>query len=446
MLQRKLESTLVEWKNRPRRKPLLIHGVRQTGKTFLMGEFAKRYFDSVISIDFSKTPEASAIFEGDIGPETIVPGLSSFTGVPYREGETLIVIDEIQDCPRALTSLKYFRDSGGDYFVIGAGSMLGVEIKQKKQNFPVGKVHFRRMTPLDFGEFLLAMGKSALAEMCAKAFAEMSALPRHAHEQLLSLYRTYLVVGGMPEVLADFVEDHSFPDAAVTQQDLLNGYHADIARYAPEDIKVKARRAYETLPAQLAKENRKFQYNLIRKGATAGLFGESLEWLTAAGLTLKCSKVTDPVCPLKSYEDLANFKLYLSDPGLLARMAGMPRESILNDYGERFMGGLVENYVASSFVSNGLPLFYWASEGKAEVDFLLESGTHVIPVEVKSSDRVNSKSLSVFRERYQPPLSIRISARNFGFGDGLASVPLYSVWLLNEENLARMMAMALGGR
>ena len=189
---------------------------------------------------------------------------------------------------------------------------------------------------------------------------------------------------------------------------------------------------------QLVKDNRKFQYNLIRKGATAHVFGKSLEWLCSAGLTLRCTKVTTPEIPLKAYEDISSFKLYLLDPGLLVRMSGMPRESVLNRMGERFMGGLTENYVASAFTAAGIPLFYWESSGKAEIDFLLQDGLDVIPVEVKASDHVRSRSLSVYRDGFRPRLSIRLSTRNFGYEDGIASIPLYALWLLSKENIARL--------
>ena len=234
----------------------------------------------------------------------------------------------------------------------------------------------------------------------------------------------------MPDVVSTYLKSESYIEAGEVQGGILSDYRADIAKYADDTQKVLSQRAFDTIPMQLAKENRKFQYNLIRKGATTAICGESLEWLCAAGLTLRCGKITTPEIPLKAYEDLSSFKLYLLDPGLLVRMAGLPRESVLNGKGERYMGGLTENYVASTLVAVGTPLSYGESSGQAEIDFLLQDGTDIIPMEVKAGDHVRSKSLSVFRNSFSPAFSMRLSTRNFGFEDGLFSVPLYAAWLI----------------
>ena len=431
-MYRKFEKILSEWKDESGRKPLLVTGARQTGKTYIIEKFGREKFESVIAVDFEKSPAAKSIFEGDIGPETIIPQLEALTGIRFVPGKTLIILDEIQACPRAITALKYFCDSSLDLHVIGAGSLLGVAISRKDFSFPVGKVRTVRLCPLDFEEFLIATGDEGLASMCREAFLSRSPLPAAIHEKLLNLCNTYLVVGGMPDVVSTWLERKSYIDAGDVQGGILSDYRSDIAKYADDSQKVLSQRAFDTIPMQLAKDNRKFQYNLIRRGATAAISGKSLEWLCAAGLTLRCGKVTVPEVPLKAYEDLSSFKLYLLDPGLLVRMSGMPRESVLNRMGERFMGGLTENYIAATFTAGGIPLHYWESSGQAEIDFLLQSGTSIVPIEVKAGEHVRSRSLSVFRDRFNPSLSIRLSARNFGFDDGLFSVPLYAAWLFSD--------------
>lgn len=432
-MYRKIEKILAEWKNEARRKPLLITGARQTGKTYIMEKFGRKEFDAVIAVDFEKNPAAKTVFDGDLGPESIIPQLEAFSGVRYVSGRTLMILDEIQVCPRAITALKYFYDSGLDLHVIGAGSLLGVAISRRDFSFPVGKVRTVRLCPLDFEEFLIASGDEALIIMCREAYEKRSPLPSAIHERLLEIYRTYLVIGGMPDVVSTYLERGSYVEAGEVQEGILLDYRADIAKYADDTQKVLSQRAFDTIPMQLAKDNRKFQYNLIRKGATSTIFGESLEWLCAAGLTLRCGKVTNPEIPLKAYEDLSSFKLYILDPGLLVRMSGMPRESVLNRMGERFMEGLTENYVAAMFTASGVPLYYWVSSGQAEIDFLLQSGVSVVPVEVKAGEHVRSRSLSVYRNSFSPSLCIRLSTRNFGLEDGLFSVPLYAAWLVAGE-------------
>ena len=437
-MYRTIEKTLEEWKSSVKRKPLLLIGARQTGKTYIMKAFGSRFFDSMIFIDFEKRPQVKAVFEGNLEPSVILPQLEAITETQFVPGRTLVVLDEIQACPRAITALKYFCDSNLDIHMIGAGSFLGVAIKRNDFSFPVGKVKTVRLYPLSFEEFLIALNKMFLLEACREAFFSVFPVPPALHEELISLYRTYLVVGGMPEAVSAYLRDGSYLSAQNVQADILSDYKADIAKYADDSDKVLAQRAFDTMPMQLAKENRKFQYNLIRKGATSAVFGKPIEWLCAAGLVLRCVKVPSPLIPLKAYEDISSFKLYLLDSGLLVEMAGLPKEVILNQLGERFMGGLTENYVASMLMTNDIPLYYWESSGQAEIDFLMQAGTAVVPIEVKASDHVRSRSLSVYRSSFNPNLSIRLSTKNFGYENGLFSVPLYAAWLLSEENVIRI--------
>ncbi len=439
-MYRKISRTLEEWKAESARKPLLIKGARQVGKTYVIKGFGGTAFDTMLFIDFEKMPKAKVVFEDDLSPEKIIPQLEALTGVRFINGRSLIVLDEIQACPRAITALKYFYDSGQDIHVIGAGSLLGVALRRDEFSFPVGKVKTLNLFPLDFEEFLYALGKDDFADLCRNAFLSASPLPSAIHEEMLSLYRTYLVTGGMPEVVSSYVEHGSFLEVHAIQAEILSNYHSDIAKYADENEKVLAQRAFDTIPIQLAKENHKFQYNLIRKGATAGLFGPALEWLSAAGLTLRCGKLSKPELPIKAYEDLSSFKLYLLDPGLLVQMSGLPGEVVLSQLGGPFTGGLTENYVASMLVANGFPLFYWESSGKAEIDFIIQIGTKVVPIEVKASSHVRSRSLSVYRDAFKPSLALRISSHNFGLENGLFAIPLYATWLIDSGNLSKVFA------
>lgn len=431
-MKRKIEDILFRWKGDDKRKPLLLIGARQTGKTYIMQHFGEAEFDSTILIDFEKNQMAKTIFEGNLDPDDIISQVEMFAGQRFVDGKTLLIFDEIQACPKAITSLKYFAESPRNLHVIGAGSLLGVALDRNDFSFPVGKVKTIRLYPMDFEEFLEAIGEPALIDLCRSCFKAFEAVPKALHERLLSLYRTYLVVGGMPEVVSIYSETKSYAAAQEKQADILSDYRSDIAKYADSSKKVLAQRAFDTIPMQLAKENRKFQYNLIRKGATSALFGEPIEWLCSAGIALRCSRITTPEIPLSAYEDLSSFKLYALDSGLLVQMSGMPKESILNELGERFMGGLTENYVATQLMANGFPLYYWTSNGDMEIDFLFQLGTDVTPVEVKASERVRSRSLSGYIKEYKPYLSIRISTRNIGYSDGILSFPLYMVWLIPE--------------
>lgn len=437
-MYRKIEKELEMWKNRPARSPMLLIGARQTGKTYILREFGERAFESMMFFDLEKTPRVSDVFSDNLDPDEMIAQLEVLSGTRYEEGRTLIVLDEIQACPRALTSLKYFKECGRDIHVIGAGSLLGVALKRNDFSFPVGKVDTRHLYPLDFEEFLIACGKQMLRDACANAFIARRAVPKPVHDELLSLYRSYLVVGGMPEAVGRFIESGSYVEAGKVQAGIISDYRSDIAKYADDSQKVLAQRAFDTIPVQLAKENHKFQYNVIRKGATSAIFGSSIEWLCSAGITLRCCKVTIPDIPLKAYQDLSSFKLYMLDTGLLISLSGMPQEIVLLGFGERFMGGVSENLVAAALTANGIPLFYWESSGQAEIDFLIQGRTGIVPVEVKTGEHVRSRSLSVYRQRFSPRLSIRVSTRNFGFEDGIVSIPPYALWLLDEQSISML--------
>ena len=354
------------------------------------------------------------------------------TGKIISEGKTLIIFDEIQACHRALTSLKYFYEQARGYHIIAAGSLLGVAVNREKYSFPVGKVNELKMFPMDFEEFLWALGKEQLVDMIRKHYEENKAMPEALHDLAIELYLKYFIVGGMPEAVKTFVETDSYLRVQRIQNNILNEYIADMAKYAEPATSIKIRACYDSIPAQLAKNNSKFQYKVVQRGGTSTIFGEAIEWLVYAGIALKCQNLEHGFIPLKAYADLSNFKLYMGDIGLLTLRSTMPLQTILSpiDEGNTFLGSMTENYVAQVLAGKEIPMFYWNSEGKAEIDFVLQVRKDVIPVEIKSGFRVRSRSLGVFMNRYKSPYGIRISRKNFGFENNIMSVPLYAAFCM----------------
>jgi predicted AAA+ superfamily ATPase len=315
---------------------------------------------------------------------------------------------------------------------VSAGSLLGVAVNREKYSFPVGKVDELNMYPLDFEEFLWAMDREKLVEEIKAHYAEDTPMPEALHQTALELYQQYFITGGMPAATSKFIETQSFLDAQVIQNNILNEYIADMAKYADSSTSVKIRACYNSIPAQLAKENTKFQYKVVRRGGTATIFGEAIEWLNLAGITLKSQRLEHGFIPINAYTDLINFKLYMGDIGILTLRSEMPLQTILStaDEDNTYLGAMTENYVAQCFISKGYKLYYWTSEGKAEVDFVLQIDGKVIPVEVKKGRRNRSKSLGVFAQKYNSNYAIRISKKNFGFENDIKSVPLYAVFCI----------------
>jgi predicted AAA+ superfamily ATPase len=433
-MQRKIFSELLAWKNTKNRKPLILNGARQVGKTYALETFAKENFDNVIYLNMEIETTLQDFLDGDISPKRIIQHLELTKKQKITSDKTLIFFDEIQACERALTSLKYFCEQAPEYHVVTAGSLLGVAINHEKYSFPVGKVDELYMFPLDFEEFLWALGYEKLAEEIKNHFENNEPMNTALHKLALDLYKKYLVVGGMPAVVKSFVETESFLSAQVIQNNIFNEYTADMSKYADTTTSVKIRACYNSVPAQLAKENRKFQYKIVQKGGTATIFGESIEWLNFAGTILKCQKITEGNIPIAVYAYFPDFKLYMSDVGLLALKSRLPAELLVaeNNEGNTFMGSVTENYVAQVFTANKIPLFYWKNDNTAEVDFVLQKGVEVIPVEVKRGVNTRSKSMNIFAKQYRCPYSIRISQKNFGFENGIKSVPLYAVFCINS--------------
>lgn len=434
-MERKIEQKLLQWKESPKRMPLILNGARQVGKTFILKQFGALHYKNVVHINLEANFRAREVFETDLRAKNIIERLQVVESQTIDKHATLLIFDEIQSSERALTSLKSFCEEEPDYHVVAAGSLLGVAINREKFSFPVGKVDELNMYPLDFEEFLWAVDKKGLANFIRHHYQTNEPLDEALHQEAVMWYRKYLITGGMPAVVAEYVDSQNFNNVSEIQHRILNEYVADMAKYADSRTAVKIRACYNSVPSQLAKENHKFQYKVVQKGGSATIFGESVEWLSSAGVVLKCQAVTQGTIPLAVFLDFSDFKLYLSDTGLLTMKAQMPHSLILSDnpIGGTFIGALTENYVAQSLTANGFPLYYWKSDNRAELDFVIQKGEYVIPLEVKSGVNVKSKSLGVFNSRYDIQKSIRSSLRNFGFENGIKSVPLYALFCLERE-------------
>lgn len=430
-MKRKIMDTLVKWREKENsRLPLLLSGARQVGKTYVMRELGAECFKNTVYVNFEADRKIGSYFETDIHAETIIGILEKYYQTKIIPDETLIIFDEIQMCERALTSLKYFAEEAPEYPVIAAGSLLGVALKREQFSFPVGKIQLESMYPMDFEEFLWAKGKEILAETIRAHFENNRPVDEMIHKEALFEYNNYCIIGGMPAaVLAEITSSATLSQQEIRQM-LLDSYIADMAKYALPGESVKIFAAYDSLPSQLAKDSKKFQYKLIKSGARASQYGESIDWLIRAGIVNKCVKCTQGFMPPSAFLDLAAFKLYYSDTGIMSARTGMNLERLLGNEADHFRGIFAENYVACALRSNGYELLYWESEGSAEVDFLIIKDNHVIPVECKAGNHVKAKSLKVYREKYHPIYSIRISTRNFGMVDQIKSVPLYAVFCI----------------
>jgi len=429
-MKRKILESLVEWKASEERKPLILNGARQVGKTYILEEFGKEHFENVIYLNMEIEGDVRNFIEKELSPRKIIQFIESAKRQEIIPEKTLIFFDEIQASERTLTSLKYFCEQTPEYYIVAAGSLLGVAINREKYSFPVGKINEFYLYSLDFEEFLWALGYDKLAGEIKNHYANNEAMPEALHNVALELYQKYFIIGGMPAAVNSFIKTDSFLKVQVIQNDILNEYIADMAKYADTATSVKIRACYDSIPAQLAKENAKFQYKVVQRGGTATIFGEAIEWLNLANITLKCQRLEHGFIPINAYMDLINFKLYMGDIGILTLRSEIPLQTILStiETDSTFLGAMTENYVAQCFKTKNYRLAYWQSEGKAEVDFVLQLDGKVVPVEVKKGRRNRAKSLGVFMEKYNSEYAIRISKKNFGFENNIKSVPLYAVF------------------
>ena len=428
-----MSNELLKWKNDKEKMPLIIYGARQVGKTYTILSFGKEYYKNVAYINFEDNSEIAKIFEQDLNIERIIKELSVKLGISILEEDTLIFFDEIQACERALTSLKYFSENAPQYHIIAAGSLLGIAINRQKYSFPVGKVKMLTLYPLDFEEFLWALNQNDLANMIREAFEKNQEFPLHSLAN--EYYRLYLAIGGMPRAILEYKEKRDMDFVTAILKDINNSYVADMAKYASSSETTKIIAVYNILSAQLAKENKKFQYKLIKSGARAYEYETAINWLNASGIIIHCTKIKEGKMPLSAFIEPESFKIYMSDVGLLCSKFAIPANIVTteNENLNNFKGALTENYVCSSLVQCGLTPYYWESNGKAEVDFVVQDKMgNIIPIEVKSSTHTRSKSLNVFTKLYHPPYSIRISTKNFGYENDIKCIPLYSVFCLDS--------------
>lgn len=432
-MERNIMQELAAWKDMGKsRMPLLLYGVRQVGKTYILREFGDRYFKNSVYINFERMQVAADFFQGELSPDRIVRLLEEYFGQKIVPEETLLIFDEIQACERALTSLKYFCEEAPEYPVVTAGSLLGVAINREAWSFPVGKVIMKTLYPLRFDEFLQAMGQRHLVSLIREHYDSMEEMPDALHREILYWYDRYLFIGGMPAAINQYRERESLINVPEVQSLILNAYTADMAKYTADSESTKIRNAFGSMPAQLAKENKKFQYKLIRKGATAGLFGDSIAWLVFSGVVLSCERVTRAQLPLIAFRDISAFKLYMADVGLLSAFTGiMPENIIRNELSEIYRGALTENYVAQTLKAGGYDLYYWTLDAPAaEVDFVIQKEGRILPVEVKSGEHVKSRSLKHFQKTAASEKMIRLSRKNFGREEGILAVPLYAAFCL----------------
>ena len=432
-LRRLLYDALMKWKSKPNRLPLILKGARQVGKTWLLNEFGNTAFDDVMYMNFENAPGLKEIFDGDISPHRIIDLLGALHGKRIKPQETLLIFDEVQEIPRALTALKYFAETAPEYAICCAGSLLGVAL-HKGTSFPVGKVDYLTLQPFCFEEFLLSNNEDMLLQYIRDN--GISELPKVITDKLTDYLKLYLVIGGMPAAVVSWIDTRDFSLVEKRQLDILETYENDFSKHAPKNIVPKLRHLWNSVPTQLAKENKKFIYGLVREGARARDYEEALLWLLDSGLLRKVGRITKAAMPLKAYEDLKAFKLYHLDVGLLRVMSELPPDAIIEGAKifEEFKGALTEQFILSElagkdFIRN---IYYWTSEATAEVDFVFADNKDIYPLEVKAGKSLQAKSLKVFRERYQPRLAIRTSLSNLRLDDGLLNIPLYAIFNIQD--------------
>lgn len=424
-IRRNIVDRLKAWKESDNRKPLLLKGARQIGKTWVMETFGRECFDYCAKFDFDRLEELKSVFLQSKSPERIVKELALYCDVPIIAGKTLIVFDEIQECEEALNSLKYFCEDAPQYHIIAAGSLLGVAVKRRKMTVPVGKVRIERMYPISFSEFLKA-SNSQLWDY-AEELTEAANLPEIILNKLKTEYRRYLVSGGMPEAVKCMLENKGMAEVDKTLQDILDLYELDFAKYADARDIPRIHAVWHSLPSQLAKENRKFIFKVVKPGARAKDYEDALMWLEDAGMIYRIYNISKPALPLSAYADVSAFKIYACDCGLLRRLANLPATVVMDNAANytEFKGSMAENAVLQSLMpaqENALP-FYWSPDSRAEIEFVIQHEAKIIPVEVKAENCISGRSLSVYNEKYHPERRIRFSSLNLQKNEGLLSCP-----------------------
>lgn len=418
---------LYRWKENKHRKPLILEGARQVGKTWLMKEFGSKAYSDTVYINFDSNSRMADLFSVDLNTERLILGLELFAGRKINPENTLIIFDEVQEVPKALSSLKYFYEDAPQYHIICAGSLLGIAL-HGGTSFPVGKVEFLKLYPLSFKEFLIATGNKRFVELLEKQDYPMITSFRQVFIEAL---KQYYFIGGMPEVVLHFSENKDFNEVRKIQMRILDAYEQDFSKHAPNEIVPKIRMLWNSIPSQLAKENKKFIYGLVRNGARAKEYKTAMLWLTDCGLIHKVYRINTPNLPLKAYEDLKAFKLFAVDVGLLSCMTGLHQRILLDGNGlfVEFKGALTEQYVLQQLVTipNISTYYYTNDKNSSEIDFVIDDGERVIPIEVKAEVNLMAKSLKTYREKFNPELSVRTSMADYKKEEWLVNLPLYTI-------------------
>ncbi len=430
-MKRKFYNVLMDWKNKNIDTPLMVVGARQIGKTYIINEFCKNEFEDYIYINLMEKQSIVKIFEEESDFETKVRKIELELNKKIIPGRTVVFIDEIQESEKAISVLKFFCESNSNYIIVCAGSLLGVKIKRFNSAFPVGKVQIEYMHPMDFEEFLIALDKQMWVDEIKRCYENLEEIS--IHDKLIDMYRAYLCIGGMPAAVLNYKNANE--DILLWNRNILKNiivsYLADMNRYTLNNSEsIKIEKVYNAIPISLAKENKKFKYADIEQGANKRGFESAIDWLESSEMIYKCKYVDKVEVPLKAYAHEDTFKLYLSDVGILTSLLDLSFSEILLNENFMFKGAIVENYVAQAFISNNITLYYWNSGNKAEVDFLLYNKDGIIPVEVKAGNNTQSKSLNIYKEKYNPKYSIRISTKNFGFSNNIKSIPLYATFCI----------------
>lgn len=425
---------LYKWKNSKRRKPLIIEGARQVGKTWLMKEFGKQAYADTVYINFDSNSRMADLFSADLDTDRLIMGLELYAGRKINPENTLLIFDEVQEVPRALASLKYFYENAPQYHIVCAGSLLGIALHQGT-SFPVGKVDFLKLYPLSFSEFLMATGNERFAELLKNQDYEMITSFKQTYIDAL---KHYYFVGGMPEAVQSFAESKDFNEVRAIQKRILAAYEQDFSKHAPNEIVPKIRMLWNSIPSQLARENKKFIYGLVREGGRAREYETAIMWLSDCGLVHKVSRVNAAGIPLKAYEDLKAFKLFIVDVGLLGCMTGLRQRTLLggDDLFIEFKGALTEQYVCQQLKTiEDLGVYYYTNDrGSCEIDFVVDNGEQIVPIEVKAETNLRAKSLKTYRERFEPELSVRTSMADYKKEDWLLNLPLYAIENITLES------------
>ena len=439
-MKRKIYDELLKWKNNTDNvKPLMVLGVRQSGKTYIINEFCKNEYSNYVYVNLFENTNVIELYNSNLTSIEKFNRLKLLLDFDFEKEDTILFIDEIQESEKLIAELKYFQENHNNVRIICAGSLLGVKLKRSKFSFPVGKVKMLNMYPMDFEEFLVAMNQEMLIDLIKDCYKKNKQITSSIHEKALNLYRIYLITGGMPESVNNMVKtngDYIKYDKTILT-DIVSSYFKDMDKYVTNESEaLRINRVYDSLPSQLSNISNKFQYSNVSKDARAREYATAIDWLEASNMVLRCKAIKTPEIPLEGFVDVDTFKLYLSDVGILNNILKLNIEDILSDNISLYKGVIAENFVANQLVCNGFDLYYYRSNNTSEVDFLLYTKNGIIPVEVKAENATQSKSLKLYIEKFKPKYAIRISTKDFGYEPktNIKSIPLYATFLIKGDD------------